>query len=233
MEKTLRVLKKTVRPFRFFFWKKNEVDGSQNVVVGMEQVVQIKRKRGRPSKEAVAAAKAAAEEEAASKAAKEVAAAAAAAAAAEELAAEELAAAAAAEEVAAAAAEEVVPSVTPAKRLCRRGKKEKAAAEEESDKESTIVAIGEVVPESRIEREDMEWKMQAYEMEAKVNALVSERIFEIRDEIADELIGSTEIRDAIANELIGCMTALLERTTRAIADRYNNEHRPLEHWIDR
>ena len=200
----------------------------------MEQVVQIKRKRGRPSKEAVAAAKAAAEEEAASKAAEEAAKevakeVAAAAAAAEELA----AAAAAAEELAAAAAEEVVPSVTPAKRLCRRGKKEKAAAEEESDKESTIVAIGEVVPESRIEREDREWKMQAYEMEAKVNALVSERIFEIRDEIADELIGSTEIRDAIANELIGCMTALLERTTRAIADRYNNEHRPLEHWIDR
>jgi len=188
--------------------------------VVMEQVVPIKRKRGRPSKEAVAAAKAAAEKEAASKAAAEELAA--------EAAAEELA-----EEVAAAAAEDVVPSVTPAKRLCRRGNKEKAAAEEESDKESTIVAIGEVVPESRIEREDMEWKMQAYEMEAKVNALVSERIFEIRDEIADELIGSTEIRDAIANELIGCMTALLERTTRAIADRYNNEHRPLEHWIDR
>jgi hypothetical protein len=205
----------------------------------MEQVVPIKRKRGRPSKEAVAAAKAAAEKEAASKAAeeaaKEVAAAAAAAAAAAEVAAAAAAevAAAAAAEVAAAAAEDVVPSVTPAKRLCRRGKKEKAAAEEESDKESTIVVIGEVVPESRIEREDMEWKMQAYEMEAKVNALVSERIFEIRDEIADELIGSTEIRDAIANELIGCMTALLERTTRAIADRYNNEHRPLEHWIDK
>ena len=186
----------------------------------MEQVIQIPRKRGRPSnaaKAAEAAAKAKAIEEAAKAKAAEEAAAAAAAAAAEVV--------------------TIPASVSPAKRLCRKGKKarfseEVLRAEDESDKASTIVAVGEVVPETGIEREERERRMQAYEMEAKVNALVSERIYEIRDEIADELIGSTEIRDAIANELIGCMTALLERTTREIADRYNNEHRPLEHWID-
>ena len=178
--------------------------------------MQIPRKRGRPSKADVAAeAKAAAEAEA--------------------KAAEVEAAEAAEVEAAVEVVTIPVVSVSPAR---KRRKQEvlramaAAAEEEESDKASTIVAIGEVVPESERERVERERKMQAYEMEAKVNALVCKRIYKIRNEIADELIGSTEIRDAIANELIGCITAILERTTRAIADRYNNEHRPLEHWID-
>ena len=184
----------------------------------MEQVVQIPRKRGRPSKADVAA-KAAAEAEA-------------------KAAAEAEAKAAEAAEVEAAAEVEVVTipvvSVSPARKRRKQDKDVLRAVEEESesDKASTIVAIGEVVPESERERVERERKMQAYEMEAKVNALVCKRIYKIRNEIADELIGSTEIRDAIANELIGSITAILERTTRAIADRYNNEHRPLEHWID-
>ena len=98
---------------------------------------------------------------------------------------------------------------------------------DEADQASTAGVVGECVRETEKEREEKDSRMQAYEMEARVSALVSERMYELRDEIADELIGSTEFRDAIANELIRCVTALMERTMRTIADRYTNENRPM------
>jgi hypothetical protein len=98
---------------------------------------------------------------------------------------------------------------------------------EDADQASTVGVIGECVRETEKERDEKDSRMQAYEMEARVSALVSERMYELRDEIADELIGSTEFRDAIANELIRCVTALMERTMRTIADRYTNENRPM------